>query len=148
MALVCLLRCYDRIVTTYDWVGKRIVRSIRDAVGPEPDQVLLLATGDVVGSGLQGLDCSGAFVYNPEANTLLPIAGETVGRRRPLPIIALRVGDRDLSDWVGEIRGVSLPSLSATQLVRLWSLSQRVYVRPGSPVYAMTNAGEESTTML
>ena len=109
-------------------------------VGPEPEQVLILPTGEVVSSGLQGLDCSGAFVYNPERRT---ITRENVGRLRPLPFIALRLGDNDLSDWVGEIRSESALVLTAPQIIRMWSLSHRVYVRPGSPIYAVNNMGDE-----
>jgi len=143
---ICLLRCYDRITAAYDYVGRLLVARIRRAVGKEPERVLILPTGEVLPSSLQGVDPLGAFVYDPDTRRILPMRGEPVGRLRALPFIALRIDERDLSDWIGEIRAVSLVSLTALQVVRLWSLSHSVYVPPGSSIYAVNSMGEETTT--
>ena len=145
---VCGLRLYNRIAAYYDGCGKYLVQKIRATVGPEQDRVLLLSSGDLISSTFQGADVSGAYVYDPETRAIVPFSGLTTGRGKPLPFAAVRVGDNDLSDWVGEVRGpgACVSSLTLLQVVRLWSLSNHVYVRPGTPLYAVNAMGEEITS--
>ena len=145
---VCGLRLYNRIAELYDRCGKYLVQKIRWAVGPEPDRVLLLSTGDFIPSTFQGADLSGAYTYDPETRMITSLTDSMLGRGKPLPFAAVRVGDNDLSDWVGEVRGPGpcVSSLTVQQVVRLWSLSNHVYVRPGTPLYAVNAKGEEITS--
>jgi hypothetical protein len=145
---VCGLRLYNRIASAYEGCGKFLVQKIRWAVGSEQDRVLLLSTGDLISSAFQGADLSGAYAYDPETRMITSLTESTLGRGKPLPFAAVRVGDTDLSDWVGEVRGPGpcVSSLTLQQVVRLWSLSNHVYVRPGTPLYAVNAMGDEITS--
>jgi len=146
--VVCGVRLYNRIMAAYDWCGKYLVQKIRATVGSEQDRVLLLSSGDLIPSTFQGADVSGAYVYDPETRVMTPFSGLTAGRGKPLPFAAVRVGDQDVSDWVGEVRGpgACVSTLTLQQVVRLWSLSNHTYIRPGTSIYAVNAMGEEITS--
>jgi hypothetical protein len=149
VCLLCLLRCYDRIVSAYDSAGKSIVQWLRKTVGQDPDRVVVLSTGESVPSSFRGLlPSSELYVYDDDAKTLLRMGGGPAGRLKPLPLLALRVGDQDLSEWIGDLRGAGplMTSLTVLQIVRLWSLAHRVYVYPNTAIYAVTTSGEEIVT--
>lgn len=152
MALLCLLLCYNRIVTVYEKSVSVTASFLRNRLGPEPEHVVVLANGDVCRSSLRGIDLSGAFMYEPDENRI--VGQQQQGRLRPPPFIGLQVTINgtvtDLSDWVGELRCAAMPvPLTALQLVQVRFLSQGLYLPSrGFELYSVDRMGDEARTTL
>ena len=154
MALLCLLLCYNRIVTVYEKSVSVTASFLRNRLGPEPEDVVVLANGDVCRSSLRGIDLSGAFFYDPDENRIVAQQQQQEGRLRPPPFIGLQVTIHgtvtDLSDWVGELRCAAMPvPLTALQLVQVRFLSQGLYLPSrGFELYSVDRMGDEARMVL
>ena len=137
---ICLTRVWN--------VGKQ---RLRQALGPAPQQFLLLSDGRVLPDtmNLPESIMATVFIYDPLSLRIFQRSTPNTVRFRQLPYIAAgfnhpSTGEVDISDWVGEIRANPVPELSVKQLLTLWSYAHNRYVplSDGVQVSITKNDGE------
>lgn len=133
--MINLLAAYNTISVYLAQAQTMAASWLRRALGPEPQNWVLLQDGRVVSStiALPPHIQATAYEYDIHTNHLTKMDAAAPGRHRPLSILALQiqhtdVGSIDISDWVGELRIFPQRDISPRQLVELWGISQNRYV--------------------
>lgn len=133
--ILTLLAAYNTCAVFLAQKATEAASWLRRALGPEPQNWVLLQDGRIVSSTitLPPHVQSSAYEYNINTNHLTKMDAAAPGRHRPLSILALQiqhtdVGSIDISDWVGELRIFPQRDISPRQLVELWGISQNRYV--------------------
>ena len=148
--IIRLLAAYNTLTVFLAQKRTEVASWLRQTLGPEPQNWILLQDGRVVPSTviLPPEVQESAYVYDITTNHITKMDGELPGRRRPISILALQIQHTDvesidISDWVGELRIFPQRDITPRQLVELWGVSQNQYV-PIEGAYAVVTRNDGS----
>lgn len=151
MGIMWAFAFYEQVSTVVWNNWEYVKQEVRNWLGPEPLTYLLIEDGQVLPSTVALPDDykSTTYVFHPATKQItLYTEPNPEGRFRPLPFLGMSIGERNLSDWVGEIRSnPALPNISAKQILQLWSASNHTFLpKTGTIQIVQSDGTEESVT--